>query len=151
MKTSRMIFNTFLLLLTIVVVAECSKLPENHDAVEVLTDIIHRLGAKVAETEAKIDEEMQKMKQDNIVLSQTIQRMEAKLAETEVRKDEEMEKMKKENSRSMAELNDTFQRQVADINMLNAEFIELNRKEGRHYYSSVICFGDLWIILIQKQ
>ena len=66
--------------------------------------------------------------------------MEAKLAETEVRKDDKMEQMKKENSRSMAELNDTFQRQVADINMLNAEFIELNQKQGRHYYNIIDMF-----------
>ena len=50
MKTSKMIFHTFLLLLTIVVVAECSKLPQNNDAVKDLTDLIHKLEVKVAET-----------------------------------------------------------------------------------------------------
>ena len=50
MKTSRMIFHTFLLLLTIVVVAECSKLPQNNDSVKDPTNLIHKLEVKVAET-----------------------------------------------------------------------------------------------------
>ena len=60
MKTSRMMFSTFVLFLGLAV-AECSKLPENHDAekehtdvIRELTDAIHRLEARVA----KRDEEM---------------------------------------------------------------------------------------------
>ena len=51
-------FSTFVLFLTLAVVAECSKLPENQDIIRELTDTVHRLEDKVAETQAKRDEEM---------------------------------------------------------------------------------------------
>ena len=173
-------FSTFVSLVILVVVAECSKLPENHDVIRKLTDAIQRLEVKVTETEIKRDEEnrivreeMQRMKQEN---SQTIQglvakvaesqakrvkemkqmkqqsneviaglteamhRLEAKFAEKEVEKEEHMKQMK-ENSGIVAELSNTVQRQVADIDSLNKEFAEFTQQQGQHVYNSVICYG----------
>ena len=63
-KTDRMMLSTFVVFLPLVVVAECSKLPENHDIVKELKDTIYRLEMKFAETEARRDEELKMMKQE---------------------------------------------------------------------------------------
>ena len=122
MKSSRAMFSTFALFLTLVVVAECSKLQENHDIVKQFTEAFQRLEEKFAATEAKIDKEMKQIKQENkeviADLSEAIHRLEAKFAETEVKKDEEKKQMKKEN----AELSDS----------LNAEFDEFTKNQGKN-------------------
>ena len=51
MKTGRIMFSTFVVLVTLMVKGECSKLPENHDVIQQLTDAIHRLEGNAAETE----------------------------------------------------------------------------------------------------
>ena len=155
----------FVLFSTLVVVAECCKLPENKDALKELTDAIHRLEVQVSEseetaakTEAKTNEEMQKISQQNNNLFETIHRIEAKVvemevnrdaqvelmkqetneiitdlseavfrledkfAETDVKRDEELKPMNKENTGMMTEMNDKLQRQIEDINSLNAKF-----------------------------
>ena len=129
MKSSRAMFSTFALFLTLMVVAECSKLQENHDIVNQFTEAFQRLEEKFAATEAKRDKEMKQENKEVITdLSEAMHRLEAKFAETEVKKDEEMKQMKKEN----AEPNDKVQRQVADIDLLNAEFDEFTEKQGKH-------------------
>ena len=80
MKTGREMFFTFVLFLTPVVVAECSKLPENHDLIRELTDVIHRLEAKVAEIETKRDEEMTRLLKE-------FSQIKVKMADTEVQTD----------------------------------------------------------------
>ena len=90
-KTDRMMFSTFALFITLVMVIECSKLPENHDAVKELIDTIHRLEAKVAETEeraaeteAKRDREMKKTTDTMTRLAKEFSQMKVKIADIEL-------------------------------------------------------------------
>ena len=113
-KTDRMILSTFVLFVTLMVVAECSNLQENHEVIRELTDTIHR-----------IDKEMkQKEKQNNEVisdLSEAIHRLEAKVAETDIKRDEEMKK-------TITRLEEGFcQRETKadDIKILREDFAKL--------------------------
>ena len=121
MKAGRKMLSTFVSLVILVVVAECSKLPENHDVIRELTDAIQRLEAKVAETEIKRDEEnrimreeMQRIKQEN---SQTIQGLVAKVAESMAKRVEEMKQMKQQGNEVIAGLTEAMHR-------LEAKFAE---------------------------
>ena len=154
-KAGRMVFSTFVLFLTLMVVTECSGLPENHDIVNELTKAVQRLEAKIAETEARIyeemtmihgtgsrrDKEMKQMKQESneaiADLSEAMHRLESKFAETEMKKDGEMTQTKKKNAEMMAELTDKVQSQVADIDVRNAKFDEFIEKQGKPYNNSI--------------
>ena len=169
MKSGKMMFPTFVLFISLTVIGECIKLPENHDMFQQLTDAIHRLEDNIAETqeraakrEAKRDEEMKKIIQENNYLHETIHRLEAKIsateervadlsvamhrleakfAESEIKKNEEVKQIKKENSEIIAELNDKVQKQVADTDLLNVQFTEFREQQGECHYNS-ICLSN---------
>ena len=118
----------FVLIFHLMVAAECSKLPENHEVIRELDNVIQRLQSRVTETEAKRDEEMKQMRKESneviVDLSEAIHRLEAKFAETEVRRDKELQQIKNENSGLIADLNDTMQRQIT----------EFTEQQGKHSY-----------------
>ena len=131
-----MMLSTVVLFLTLMVVCACAKLPENHDVITELTDVMQRLEAKFFEADekaAKTEAEMKLMKQESneVVkdLSKALHRLEAKFAEAEVKKGVELKEMEKKNSRMIAELTDTVLRQDEDIYAKLSEFTE---KQGKH-------------------
>ena len=71
MKTGRMLFITSVVFFEIVLIVECSMVTENQDVIRTLTDTIHR---SEAATEAKRNEEMERMVQENNDLCKNIHR-----------------------------------------------------------------------------
>ena len=130
-------FSTFVLFLTFVVVAKCSVLPENHEIIKELSKAVNRLEANVAEADAKRDEEVKILRQENNDLSETIHRMEVKVAETVARRDadrrmihetearrgDEMKQIKQENNDLIAHLSEAMHR-------LESKFEEVKVKKN---------------------
>ena len=121
-----------------------------------LHETIHRLEEKIAATEeratereAKRNEEMKQMKQESSEviadLSVAMHRLEAKFAETEFKKDKEAKQIKKENSEIIAVLSDKVQRQVADIDLLNAQFTEFREQQGKQHYSLIYLSNNYFL------
>ena len=89
MKKSRMMFSTFVLFVA-VVVAECVRLPESHDAEKEHTDLmrelrdaIHRLEARAA----KRDKEVKVIADSMTRLAEGLAQIEVKTADIEMRTD----------------------------------------------------------------
>ena len=129
------------------VIDECSKLPENHDVIQQLTDAIYRLEANAAETEemaakreAKRDEEMNKIIQENNYLQETIHRLEAKIsateeraAEIEAKRNEEIKQMNQESNEVVTDLSVAMHRleaKCAETEIKKNEEVKEVKKEN---------------------
>ena len=134
-----MMFSTVVVLVTLMVFSECSKLPENHDVIQQLTDAISRMEAKAAEAEEraatrekKRNEEMKNIIQENNNLHEMIHRLEAKVAETEERAAEIVTDLSEAMHKLEAKFAETGiqkDEEVKQIKKENSEIIaELNDK-----------------------
>ena len=126
------------------VIGESSKLPENHDLIQQLTDTTYRLEANAAEIEeraakreAKRDEEMKKIIQQNNYLHETINIMAAKVAETkakaavrEERAAKRESKINEEMKQMKQEINEVITDLSAAMHRLVEKFAEMEIKKN---------------------
>ena len=83
-----MILYSFVPFLALMFITECSKLPENHDVMNVFTDA-RRPEANTVKTEAKRDEEMKRLQESYNRLAEELARIKRRTDDLEKFKDQQ--------------------------------------------------------------
>ena len=129
--------STFVLFFTIMVAVECSKLPENLGIVKELTEAVHSLETKAAETDPRRNEDIR-------IIHETVSRRDEEMRrideesrrdedmrmihETELRRDEEMRRIHEAESRrdeEMRMIHETESRRDEEMRMIHAEMKQM--------------------------